>query len=145
MITMPKKLYTSLPTNYAVCQHADCPMAETCLHQIAYAELLAKEEILRVVNPSKCSKDDQCKHYRCSKPVRFARGFTGFKKRMYPDQYDKFMWTLIMHFGRNQYFKRRRGDILISPEEQDIIRGVLRKVGADDTMDFDSYEEQQNW
>ena len=55
------------------------------------------------------------------KPVIFARGFTNFKKRMYPQQYDKFMTTLILHFGRNQYFKRRRGDILLPPEEQEYL------------------------
>ena len=30
---------------------------------------------------------------------------------MYPQQYDQFMTTIILHFGRNLYFKRRRGDI----------------------------------
>ena len=35
---MPKKIYTSLPSNYTVCEHSDCPMAATCLHQLAYTE-----------------------------------------------------------------------------------------------------------
>ena len=60
---------------------------------------------------------------------------------MYPQQYDQFMTTLILHFGRNQYFKRRRGDILLPPEEQEVIRLMLEKVGADSKMDFDKYEE----
>ena len=64
---------------------------------------------------------------------------------MYPQQYDKFMTSLVLHFGRNQYFKRRRGDILISPKEQEVIRQILEKVGADKKMDFDNYEELINW
>ena len=64
---------------------------------------------------------------------------------MYPQQYDKFMTTLVSHFERNQYYKRRRGAILIPPEEQKVIRRVLEKVGADPKMDFDNYEEQINW
>ena len=64
---------------------------------------------------------------------------------MYPQQYDKFMTTLVSHFERNQYYKRRRGAILIPPEEQKVIRRVLEKVGADQKMDFDNYEEQINW
>ncbi|WP_440427427.1 DUF6078 family protein [Prevotella merdae] len=63
----------------------------------------------------------------------------------FPQQYDQFMTTLCFHFGRNQYFKRRRGDILISPEEQEVIRQMLEKVGADSKMDFDNYEEHINW
>ena len=142
---MPKKEYTSLPINYPVCEHSSCPMAATCLHQVAYSTLMEHEEYLQLINPSRCSKNESCIYYRDSKPVTYARGFTNFQKRMYPQQYDQFMTTLILHFGRNQYFKRRRGDILIPPEEQEVIRLMLEKVGADSKMDFDKYEEHINW
>lgn len=142
---MPKKEYTSLPNDYPVCEHSSCPMAATCLHQIAYFTLMEHEEYLQLINPSRCSKNESCIYYRDSKPVTYARGFTNFQKRMYPQQYDQFMTTLILHFGRNQYFKRRRGDILLPPEEQEVIRLMLEKVGADSKMDFDKYEEHINW
>lgn len=142
---MPKKEYTSLPKDYPVCEHSSCPMAATCLHQTAYSTLMEHEEYLQLINPSRCSKNEACTYYRDKKPVIFARGFTNFQKRMYPQQYDKFMTTLILHFGRNQYFKRRRGDILLPPEEQEVIRLMLEKVGADSKMDFDKYEEHINW
>ena len=143
---MSKKENTSLPTNYPVCEHSSCPMATTYLHHIAYSMMLEQhKEYLRLINPTRCSKDEACTYYRDKKPVIFARGFTNFKKRMYPQQYDKFMTTLILHFGRNQYFKRRRGDILLPPEEQEVIRLMLEKVGADSKMDFDKYEEHINW
>lgn len=142
---MPKKEYTSLPKDYPVCEHSSCPMAATCLHQTAYSTLMEHSEYLRLINPSRCSKNESCIYYRDSKPVTYARGFTNFQKRMYPQQYDKFMTTLILHFGRNQYFKRRRGDILLPPEEQEVIRLMLEKVGADSKMDFDNYEEHINW
>ena len=142
---MPKKEYTSLPINYPVCEHSSCPMAATCLHQVAYSMMMEQNaEYLRLINPARCSKDEACTYYRDKKPVIFARGFTNFQKR-YPQQYDQFMTTLILHFGRNQYFKRRRGDILLPPEEQEVIRLMLEKVGADSKMDFDKYEEHINW
>ena len=143
---MSKKENTSLPTNYSVCEHSSCPTAATCLHQVAYSILMEhKEEYLRLINPARCSKDETCTYYRDKKPMIFARGFTNFQKRMYPQQYDQFMTTLCLHFGRNQYFKRRRGDILLPPEEQEVIRLMLEKVGADSKMDFDKYEEHINW
>ena len=142
---MPKKEYTSLPKDYPVCEHSSCPMAATCLHQTAYSTLMEHEEYLRLINPTRCSKDEACTYYRDKKPVIFARGFTNFQKQMYPQQYDQFMTTLILHFGRNQYFKRRRGDILLPPEEQEVIRLMLEKVGANSKMDFDKYEEHINW
>ena len=143
---MSKKENTSLPTNYPVCEYSNCPMAATCLHHIAYTMMMEQnEEFLRLINPARCSKDEACTYYRDKKPVIFARGFTNFQKHMYPQQYDQFISNLILHFGRNQYFKRRRGAILISPEEQEVIRQMLEKVGADSKMKFDNYEEHINW
>ena len=121
-------------------------MAATCLRHIAYTMMMEqKEEYLRLINPSRCSKDESCIYYRDKKPVIFARGFTNFQKHMFPQQYDQFMTTLCFHFGRNQYFKRRRGDIHISPEEQEVIRQMLEKVGADSKIEFYNYEEHINW
>lgn len=54
---MPKKLYISIPKNYPVCQHSDCPTAATCLRQLSYTELLENEEYIHLINPDKCSKD----------------------------------------------------------------------------------------
>ena len=143
---MPKKETTSLPTNYPVCEHSSCPMAATCLHHIAYTMMLEQnEEYLRLINPTRCSKDKTCTYYHDKKPVIFARGFTNFQKHMFPQQYDQFMTTLCFHFGRNQYFKRRRGDILISPQGQEEIRHMLAKLGADSKMEYDNYEEHINW
>lgn len=142
---MPKKEYTSLSKDYPVCEHSSCPLAATCLHQTAYSTLLEHADFLRLINPTRCCKNEACTYYRDKKPVIFARGFTNFQKRMYPQQYDQFMTTLILHFGRNQYFKRRRGDILLPPEEQEVIRLMLEKVGADSKMDSDKYEEHINW
>ena len=83
---MPKKEYTSLPKDYPVCDHSSCPMAATCLHQTAYSTLMEHSEYLRLINPSRCSKNESCIYYRDSKPVTYARGFTNFQKRMYPQQ-----------------------------------------------------------
>ena len=37
---MPKKEYASLPKSYPVCEHSGCPMAATCLRQVAYSILM---------------------------------------------------------------------------------------------------------
>ena len=143
---MSYKEFTSLPTNYPVCELSNSPMAATCLHHVAYSIVMEQnKEYLRLINPNRCSKNESCTYYRNKKPIVYARGFTNFQKQMFPQQYDKFMTTLVLHFGRNQYYKRRRGAILISPEEQEVIRLMLEKVGADQKMDFDNYEEQINW
>lgn len=142
---MPKKLYKSIPKNYLVCQHSDCPMAATCLRQISYTELLENEEFIHLINPNKCSKDVTCKYLRDNQPIMYARGFTNFQKRMFPDQYLKFMNQLIATFGRNPYFERRRGETALSPKEQAIVLKALKRAGVTEEMKFDKYEENLNW
>lgn len=78
---------------------------------MAYRRHAELGTFLNPINPSKCSKQADCPHYVCNQPVRFAPSFVNIQKRMYPDRYDKFMTMLICHFGRNHYFKRRRGEI----------------------------------
>ena len=139
------KIYKDIPENYPLCIHADCRMADSCLRQLAYRRHDELGTFLRLINPAKCSKGTDCPYYVNNQPVRFAKGFVNFKKRMYPDQYDRFMTLLICHFGRNQYFKRRRGDIVLPPEEQEVIRHTLEKVGVTQPMEFDDYIEAINW
>ena len=142
---MPKKIHTDIPYYFAVCLHADCPQAATCLRQLSYPKRLETENKLTLANPLRCTKDGKCKFYRDSKPVRYARGFTNFQKRMYPGQYRQFMWILIGTFSRNCYYERRRGDTLLSPKEQKIVLNALHKVGIAEDYEFDSYEEHVNW
>ena len=142
---MSKMLYKDAPGNYPVCLHDDCPQAGACLHQLAYQPLQEQCHILRLLNPRQCTKDGQCPHYRDSAPVRYARGFTGMQKQMYPGQYDIFKSTQVSQFGRNPYFERRKGERPLSPHEQEIVRRALRKAGVTAQLDFDSYEDSVCW
>lgn len=142
---MPKKTYIELPEKYPVCQYADCPLSASCLHYLAYAPLLAQETYLRLINPEKCTKTDACPFYRNNEPVMYARGFTNFQKKMYPNQYQQFMSICVGKFSRNPYFERRRGDYPLPPSEQKFILDALKEVGVTEEMEFDSYEEKVNW
>jgi hypothetical protein len=142
---MPKKEYQSLPDYYPVCLHAGCPLATTCLHQLAYQELVRTAEYLRLINPLRCTKDDTCPYFRNNKPVVYARGFTNFQTKMFPEQYNTFMTLLIRQFGRNSYFERRRGAYGLPPREQEIVLSALRQAGVTEAVKFDGYEEKINW
>ena len=142
---MTKKEYTPLPDSYPVCEHVDSPLASTCLHQIAYPTLMVQEEYLQLINPNRCSKSEACTYYRNNQPVRYARGFTNFQKRMFPNQYRQFMSICINHWSRNPYFERRRGTRALPHSEQAFILKTLEKVGVTEEMKFDNYEENINW
>ena len=83
------KSANTIPQNYPVCMYEECPLAERCLHQLAFRRQEEMGTYLRLLNPSKCTKQAGCPHYVDSKPVRLAKGFTGFQKKMYPEQYER--------------------------------------------------------
>lgn len=142
---MPKKTYTTLPEHFSGCLHAGCPMAASCLRQIAYSQMMSEKEHLRIVNPQHCTLNADCKFFRNAKSVQYAKGFTNFQKKMFPDQYRMFMSTLILHFGRTAYFERRNGDTALSPAEQEIVLNALHKAGVEGEFKFDKYIELYNW
>lgn len=144
-MTKISKTLSDIPANYSVCMHDDCPMAKTCLHQLVYGQWERLGKVVGLINPSRCTKNEECPHYACCQPERFAKGFTGFRKQMYPVQYDKFMSALTCQFGRNKYFKYRKGTVLLPPEEQSMIRHVLEQCGANPDMEFDEYIEAIHW
>ena len=109
---MPKKLYEDVPDGYPVCLHGDCPLAEDCLHRLAYHVLIGQSDILRVVNPNHCVKDHGCPYFRSATPVRCACGFTAMQQNMLPGQYRTFMAILVERFGRNSYYERAGGTSL---------------------------------
>lgn len=142
---MKKNPYKEAPANFSVCVHTDCTCGPTCLRQLAYPILLEREDFLHLANPNRCTKNNSCPYYRDATPVTYTRGFTKMKKRMYPDQYQKFMDFLVAHFGRNPYFERKRGERRLSPKEQEIVRKALRQAGIAEELDFDLKEEGLNW
>jgi hypothetical protein len=77
--------------------------------------------------------------------VKYALGFTKIQKNLLPDQYDKFSNMMKGQFGRNPYFERRNGQHPMPPEEQELIRRTLARVGASCELDFDSYKEAILW
>ncbi|MCF0197280.1 MAG: hypothetical protein HUK03_08675 [Bacteroidaceae bacterium] len=142
---MPKKFYTSLTKDYSVCECGDCPMSATCLHQIAYRQLIDSESYLQLINPRNCTRDEHCPYYRSNAPVRFAKGFTNFQQHMLPGQYKAFMGKLKRVFGRNPYFDRRRGLTVLNVKEQELILRALREVGVTQNLQFDKYIVTPNW
>ena len=142
---MTKKIYTSPPAEYPVCGYADCPLADTCLRQLAYRELMESQTYLNLINPCQCTKDSSCTFYRDSKPIRFAAGFTNFQDKMYPAQYKAFLSKMTDVWNRNTYFACRRGSRFLSPKEQAIVLKALKQVGISEEMEFDRYIELQNW
>lgn len=137
--------YTDIPHSYLHCMSTHCPQANTCLRAMAWALLPKNKLQVQVLNPARITESTDCPHYRSSAPVRYAIGFTGMQKQMYPGQYDKFSMILQVQFGRNPYFERRKGQRLLPPKEQEMVRQALVRAGVTLDLDFDGYKEDYLW
>lgn len=142
---MYRKLPTTAPNYYPVCMHSQCPKAGSCLHRIALDMLIGRTDYMRLLNPNHCTADDSCPHYRSSDPVRYARGFASFQAHMYPQQYESFKNALIRRFSRSSYYKRRSGELALSPNEQVVVLRALKRAGVTEQLSFDRYEDAPNW
>lgn len=141
---MNKINYDEVPGYYMHCLQADCPMASSCLRQLATQTMPKDTVCIRIVNPLLTTPSDKCRFYRSSEPQTYARGFVNMKQHMLPAQYGSFMYQLIDKFGRTGYFERRRGERLCSPQEMKEIESVLQDLQLPQ-LKFDAYEEQINW
>lgn len=142
---MRHKDYKDVPKDYPICMLGDCPAASSCTHRTALLTLQARETYLTLINPAMCTKGEGCPFYRNAAPVRYARGFTNFQKKMFPGQYRDFMDELISKFGRNPYFAYRRGTYSLSPAKQELVRAALRSAGIREDFTFDHYEERVSY
>ena len=141
---MNKINYNEVPGSFLHCIHADCPMAEHCLRQMAMQALPKDEMSVRIVNPQRVTSSEKCEFYRTDEPQVYTRGFVKMKQEMLPRQYNEFMYRLIGKFGRTGYFERRRGERLCSPKEMAEVEATLKDLGLEH-LEFDAYEKHYNW
>ena len=134
-----------VPHNYTCCQSTTCPLRETCLHHIAWQLLPQNRDTFTAYNPAVINESGDCDFFRSNEQQRFAKGFVGMQKKMFPGQYVTFKYELFRLFGRTSFYECRRGNRLLSPEEQEAVRKALKRAGADESLEFDAYEDQIAW
>jgi len=138
--------YTQVPYDYLMCLHEKCPQAETCLRQMAGQAVPAGKEWLKIVNPNYIATlSGNCSYFRPAATVRYAKGFRRLLGKLPSDTMRAIVSRLIDEFGRRRYYHYRKGELLLSPEEQKITLEIIEKCGIDWQPDFDSYIETLDW
>lgn len=133
-----------VPAGYNLCVNENCPLASHCLRQMAMRVVSKRERLLTIVNPLRTKPSENCEFFRSDEPLAYARGFLGMQKQMLPGQYERFSSQLRNRFGRNEFYKRRRGERLCSPKNIAFIRKVLADMHLSH-LDFDEFETHYNW
>jgi hypothetical protein len=148
-------LLQDVPDGYEYCLAGKdkCPKASSCLRAIA-AQLLSESEetqpkSLRVVNPfyvDRLSDLSTCERYRSNEPLHYARGMSRLFDEI-PLKLASAVRSRVMGcFSCERYYYHcRKGERLITPEEQQRIAGVFRAAGIGTKPKFDSYEYRLAW
>ena len=147
--------FEDVPYGYEYCFAGanNCPKAATCLRAIA-AKLLSEAEqpqpaTLHAVNPfyvERLSDFSACACYRSNELLRYARGMTTLLDEVPLKQAATIRLRVMECFScERYYYHSRKGERLITPEEQERIAGVFKDAGLNITPRFDGYEYGLAW
>jgi hypothetical protein len=88
---------------------------------------------------------DSCPLYREDIRVIKKKGFTNMYYDMPWHLEFKIRRQLIAKFGRKQYFQMRKGERLITPDQQKVIEQVMRANNWQGPIKFDGEVEDYLW
>lgn len=139
-------IFRERANNYLVCFIDQCPLCSKCLRYLVGQYAVPDRPTYLAANPRNPQVgNEQCILFREDVRVTMKKGF----KNMYldmPGRMEKAIRReLIAWLGRNEYFQMRRGDRLITPEDQQLISSVCRKHGWNAPIVYDGEQEDFVW
>lgn len=140
--------YSQVPRAFLHCHEAGCPLADSCLRQLAYRLVPpvggSQDDIVLTLNPH-ITAEQPCAYHLPDAPVRVARGFKKALRSVPYGGYQRVQALLTKFMSRNTFYLFRRGDKPIFPDVQEKILDVLRSCGAAEPIEFDAYEDVLDW
>jgi hypothetical protein len=130
------------PFNFLICFNDKCAFANKCLRQLSAQASLDSDNILQIVNHTKFNETN-CKHYLENKKVSVAYGMINSFKEVKAKDIVQIRKSLINHFGNNYYYKKRRGELPITPKDQEFISNLFNSYGYE--IKFDEIREEVLW
>lgn len=148
-------LLQDVPHGYEYCfaGQEKCPKATTCLRAIA-AKLLSESEdgqpqSIHAVNPcyvGRLSDMSSCARYRSNELLHYAKGMSRLFDEIPLKQVSIVRLRVMECFSCERYYYHcRKGERLITPEEQQRIVRVFKAAGIEAKPKFDSYEYRLAW
>lgn len=124
-----------------LCPMEACTRSNTCARHARYLKALAESDVMEVMNPAVLGiSTASCPYHLTAQKQRWAKGFS----RLYasiPRGNARYFYTATPYPTRS-FYKAKNGEMLINPEMQSLLLDIFRCHGADMTIDFDAYVEQ---
>lgn len=129
--------------DYATCPLASCKKSGTCIRYAAYLKAQEEKESFTILNTSKFTTSDAgCENYLTPVKQRMARGFCRLYETL-PKCNSHYFWTRALFTSETSWYRAKRGDLLLTPKEQEILLATFRENGADVSVGFDGYVEKE--
>ena len=138
--------FSQVPCYYAMCLNDACPKSDNCLRRLAALSAPLTHEYWNIVNPNRTAEGGEaCAYFRSAAKVRYARGFIGMLDALPHKMRLTAIHRLNALFNNRTYYRVRKGERLLSPEEQEKLLRVVHQCGATGTLRFDAYVEDFAW
>lgn len=147
MDDMHKIDFSKIPQWWAICEKADCPMAQACLRQRAFDSLPEDVMAWKCLMPKAMKPvetDGRCKFFAKNELVKFAKGFDEMMSRVHSrDGRYGIRMDLTRYFGsKGSYYRSKHGERQLNPAEQQKVLSVFAQYGyCGDDFKFDHYED----
>lgn len=138
--------YHTVPHYFAHCLNEQCPQASVCLRQLVAHRIPLYKKVFTIINPAVLSPaGENCCYFMADQLQIYAKGITHlYDKLSYQDAL-RTKEHLIRYFGRNAYYRCKRKERFINPNEQQYIRQYFLSQGFTDEPQYDEYTELYNW
>ena len=111
-----------------------------------HAEHAYRKGLLKIISPKRLATvKGECPFYRSSQKARYAKGFMNMLNSLPYNKRGIAIANLIAGFGQRTYYRARKGERLLLPEEQQSVLNVFRHLDAGMATEFDSYAEGYLW
>ena len=136
-----------MPSMFGMCNVKECTQAETCLRQIVYPAVAKKKApFLSMLNPEwQAAQKGTCKYYLKNEKVRRAFGFITTLKAIPSGKVGSFRTSLISRMGRKRYYQTRKGEVMLTEAEAQLIVKLANRMGVELEEYFDRYKYVLLW
>ena len=136
-----------MPSMFGMCNVKECTLAETCLRQIVYPAVAKKKApFLSMLNPEwQAAQKGACKYYLKNEKVRRAFGFLTTLKAIPSGKVGSFRTSLISRMGRKRYYQTRKGEVMLTEAEAQLIVKLANRMGVELEEYFDRYKYVLLW
>jgi hypothetical protein len=135
--------YSIVPGNFVFCLNSRCPRADECMSHLLAAHAIETQETLTVVNPT--AKAETCRYFYPHEKVNFGLGITHLFDKMPYATAVAIKERIIYQFNKPTFYRWKRKERLVSPEEQDAIRRIFHEEGITDEPVYDQLVKRYVW